>query len=443
MGKKEIKKVLFYTHTPRFFRTTLVGHLFEISQIWPVVLLSEELDDELNKIIQDKTLFPKLQEIIPVRQFTGQKESIFKKNKYLCNLAKELVVKFSADIVISASDMHSLFELYLMRFSKRADALNIVFQAGNVVDSSSLRKSVDLINANLRFPDVLPIFFRLFLAKCRKYFGHFLYYYILPLLVFQKPFFGKASYILRTGNAGMRDADYSVVFSERDKNIFIKDGVPENKVYVLKHPLERKTREFFKKTLLKEEAGEDKKIVTLLLPSEEIGFRNRDFSLISKEERLAERRKIIKLVAQKLDGWQIFIKPHPNVKNFPEIKKIFEGVSGLIRVIDPSDSVDKYVRNSQVVVGLPKANTTVLFSASLVFPEKVIMALDFDKELLGDFYKDFQGIEYIDNENKFISLLEKIFSGEYKKFYEKNKKNLADKEFENVIELIDNLNNKK
>lgn len=431
MPKKEIKKVLFYTHTPRFFRSILIGHLFEIAQGWPTVLLSEELDKELNNRLADKKYFPKLEEIVPIRQFTGPKENIFQKNWKICRQMKEVVLKYKPNIVVAASDMHSLGEMYLMRFAKKAGAKNIVFQAGNAIDSKSLSKSIDLINAYLRFPSFLPLFFRLFFTRCRKYIGHFFYYYILPILAGQKPFFGKSSYILRHGNAGMRDADYSVVFSEREFKIFKEDGVPEKKLLILTPLLKREK---------KQKKEPNQKIATLLLPSEEIGFRKKDESLITKEERLSKRLEIIKLVSEKLTGWKIFIKPHPNVKNFKEIKNLFESISNFIEVTEPSEPSEDYVAKSQVVIGLPKSNTTVLFSTSLAFPEKIIISLDFDKEFLGDFYKDFQGIEYIDDENKFGDLLEVINSGKYQKEEPENKKETSRDEFRSAVELINNIN---
>lgn len=444
MGKEKIKKVFLYTHTPRFFRTTFIGYLYEISQFYPTILLSEEIDKEINEIIKNKKLFPKLEKIIPVRQFTGKNINLFAKNRYLRNLTKDAIERYKPDIVISASDMHSLLELYLMRFAKRINSLKLTIQASNVVDCDSLEKSIDLVNAHLRFPFFLPLFIRLFLVRLRKYTGHFLYYYFLPVLAGEKPFFGKSSYILRKGNSGMRDADYQIVFSKRDYDIFKKDGVPAEKIYILSHPLKRDAGNFFKKTLLKEETvGAHQNAATLLLPAEEIGFRKKHYYLISKENRLKTRIEIIRLSAELLNGWKIFVKPHPDIKNLYEIKRLFESISDSIEVVNPPEPVEKYVKISKVVIGLPKSMTTVLFSTSLIFPEKIILSLDFDEEFLGDFYKDFEGIEHVDSEEKFMEILKLIRNGTYQKIRKNELKQVKSKEFSNAIEMIKYLFQKK
>ena len=88
-GSGKPVKVLFYTFTPRAFRSTLIGHLYEICQAYPTILLAEELDDETARILRDKKLFPYLERIIPVRQFTAS-DSIFSQNRRLSRQLKRL-----------------------------------------------------------------------------------------------------------------------------------------------------------------------------------------------------------------------------------------------------------------------------------------------------------------------------------------------------------------
>jgi len=70
-------KILFYTSHSFLFRSTVIGHLYEISQKYPVILLSEKLDEETEKVIRNKKLFPKLEKIVPVEQYTGKKMNFF------------------------------------------------------------------------------------------------------------------------------------------------------------------------------------------------------------------------------------------------------------------------------------------------------------------------------------------------------------------------------
>ena len=438
--KREIKKVIFYTSIIRSFRTALIGHLYEIAQVYPVILLSEDLDDKLKKILGNKNLFPKLEAIVYVHQFSGPSKNIFKRNYDLYKLAKRIIFEHRPDIVITPGDTYP-FEMYLLRYAKKIGALNISLQPSNIMEGNDYRKSVDLTNSYLRFPRFLPFFVRLFLTKCRKYAGHFLYYWVMPLLVGERPFWGRSSFVLRTGNFGMRDADYQIVFSKIDFDIHIQGGVPVNKLRILAHPLKRGIN-FFKDYLLPKEKDnykEGKNIITLLLPPDWMGFRKKDFSLISEQERLKTRKEIISLTAEILKDWKIFVKPHPALKNFAEIKNIFESISGLVEVVNPKEPIDKYVAISDAIIGMPKANTTALSFASLAYPEKVVAALDFDKELLGDFYKDFEGVEYIENKDKFIQLLELIKNGKFKKQAEVKNTEIKKEEFVNFVDLVNSL----
>lgn len=440
--KTEIKKVLFYTSIPRVFQTTLIGNLYEICQVYPTILLSEELSSETERILQKKELFPKLEKIVPVRSSAEKRNNPFLKNFYLYNLAKKIIKEYQPDVVITASDMYP-FEMYLMRFSKKIKALKLALQPLNVVDSQAIEKWVDLTNSYLRFPSFLPFRLRFFLAKCRKNFGHFFYYWFLPVVVGEKPFFGKSSYILRKGNSGMRDADYQIVFSERDYRIFIKDGVPAEKLYILNHPLSRETKKFFEKAYfnkLKKDKKE-KNIFCLMLPGEiELGFKRSNFSLISGEEREIKWVRIIELISHIFPEWKIYIKPHPDTRNIDKLKEKFELISKNIKVADIQDSADKYVAMGDVIIGLPLSVSTVLFTASLQCSEKPIISLDFHQEILGDYYKDFKGVEYIDNEDKFINVLKLIRGNKYQKEYKWFKeKTTKEKEFSNSIEMINKL----
>ena len=106
--------------------------------------------------------------------------------------------------------------------------------------------------------------------------------------------------------------------------------------------------------------------------------------------------------------------------------------------MDSRDSADKYIETGDIIVGLPLSASTVLFTASLQCPEKPIISLDFHRELLGDYYRDFEGVEYVDSEEDLIKLLEKIRDKKYQK-----KQNLKKEGFLNTVELISDLTSAK
>ena len=117
--------LLFYTSVPRSFRTTLIGHLYKLASVYPVVLLSEDLDQFTEEIVKNKKLFPKLEEIIPIHQHTGEKRSLLAKNKELATIAREVIEKYRPRIVITANDLY-LFEMYLFREAGKIAPLKFV-----------------------------------------------------------------------------------------------------------------------------------------------------------------------------------------------------------------------------------------------------------------------------------------------------------------------------
>lgn len=411
------KKVLFYTGTARNFRTTLIGHLFEISQKYPVILLSEKLDSDTEKVLHNKKFFPKLEKIIPISQSISQfnpNTNHFIKNRKLCKLAKKVIQDYRPNIFIF-SDMP--FELYLERFGRRQKLIQVGFHGAIQLDRQKDRELYVLLNLSLR-SSYLPFWLRFFLAKCKKYFGHFLYYWLLPLSVGHLPFRVKSSFVLKNRPLLGTVIDYYIVHSQHDYDIFIKDEVPAEKLYILSHPLKRtKTRNFFERAFLNQFKQKIKKgkTATIILPGCKDGFRKKDHSLVSKEEREKKWLEIIRLIVKIFPDWKIYIKSHPMEEDITKRKEIFGSFPKNIEVLNPKEPIDKYIELGDVIMALPSGVSTVLYTAFLQCPQKPIMSLDFYHEFLGDGYKNFEGVEYIDNKEKFIELLKLIRDNKYQK----------------------------
>lgn len=409
---KTCLKVLFQSTTPFLFRTTLIGYLYEIAQRHQVVLLAEEIDFDTKQILGDRNLFPGLEKIIFFEPpFYGD---IFRKNYRLRQKSKRVVRDYKPDIVITPEDIWPM-GLYLLRFAKKAGAITVAIQdAFRIAEKKKLFLWSCLTNSYVKMPRFLPFFLRFFLVKIKKYLGHFLYYWILPLTAGEMPFPGKTSFVFWDTSPGLRDADYSAVFSKRDYDLSIKDGVPPEKLFILSHPLEHKsTKRFFEKVYFsKNKRKENTKTLTIMWPDEKIGFKKGNYSLISEEKTQKNRAKIIKLIAKILAGWKIFIKLHPDIKSVSEVKNFLGPVPNNISIIEPSAPADKYIEISNVIVGVPPPSTS-LFTAYKQNPEKIILFLDLNNEFLGDIYKNFDGIEYIDNEEKFINILKLIQDNKY------------------------------
>jgi hypothetical protein len=369
-------------------------------------------------------LFPKIEKIIPVRQYTGGKMGMIKKNRYLKNLAKKIIKEEKPDIVISDNDMCA-FELYLFRYAKRKGAKIICFQAGFLAGKmKEISYALNLVNAYLKAPKLLYFLsFKFFWAKTRKYLGHFLYYWILPLFVGELPFLGKSSVMIWKGNVGLRGADYYLVFSERDYQSVIADGVPAKKLGILPHPLARNTKMFFEKvyfSVARKIKNKKNKVFTIMWTPEEISFKKENFALISKKEMEKNREEIIALIVQILKNWKIYIKPHPDTPNFEEMKKKLKLISKRIEVVNPLEPADKYIEISDVIASFPPGDT-VIFTSLLQHPEKPILSLDLDKEAFGDIFlhESYRGVDYISNKEELVDILKKIAKGSYVKKYNK------------------------
>jgi hypothetical protein len=244
----------------------------------------------------------------------------------------------------------------------------------------------------------------------------------------------------------MRDADYQIVFSKRDYGIYLKDGVPDEKLYILSHPLSRESREFFEKVYfnkLKKYEKNEKSLILLMPTETDLGVDKNNRLIVSREDREKNYLEIVKLINNVIPDWKIYIKPHPDTKNFEKIRENFKLISNNIEVVNPKELIDKYIQIGNVIIGLPLSASTALFTAFLQCPGKPIISLDFFHELLGDTYKNFEGIEYIDTIKDFVSILEKIKNNCYQKIIQIKKRPKEDKEFFSTVEMIEFLFNNK
>lgn len=424
--------ILFYTSIPRSFRTTLIGHLYEISQVYPVVLLTEELDPQLQKIISDRTLFPKLAAVIPVHQYSGPQQGLLKQARYLSRLAKDLISEYQPELVIAANDLYP-FEMHLIRAAKKSGATTLSIQAGMAVESSTIKRWLNAEAAYFLILNFLPFSFRIRLIQSKKLLQHILVYYVLPLLTGNLPFTSNSSFILGTGTAG-KGAHYQAVLSKRDYEIHLKDGVPEEKLLILSHPFLR-NRKLFNLLSPVRRSGKKEKNVAVMVPSDiKVGFRKRDFFPIPMLKRRKEWRELVHLIQQSLPDWKIYLKPHPATKKMTDLERIFIKVPNTT-LLDPEIPAETPMANADLIVGLPLSTSTTLFTASLRWPDTPLISLDTEEEFMGDYYKNFPGIDYVATKNEFEEKLKLIGSGKYKKEVSK----LTHEGFKNSIDLIQSI----
>lgn len=420
MPSQEIK-VLFYTGPGRLFATTGIGDLYEIAQKFSVILISEPLDPDTEKALRDTKLFPGLEKIIPFTQYPTPRRNIFAQNKYVSAFAKEVVGQYKPDVVITENDIYP-FEMYLIRFGKRQGAITIARQLSLKSSGKEAKKYFNLIDAS-ELPSYLPLSLRKVLASIYRWLGHIVIYWLLPLTVRELPFTGRTSYITWNYTVGQR-VDYYAVLTEKDYNLFLKEGIPAKKLYVLPHPLTRETKQLFKRIYFSNIKTKPKTIL-INWPPFSIAFKASDLTLISKYKFSKSRLKIVELLVEHLPGWKITIKPHINAAaEIAAVRAKLISLSPNITIADPTENTNLYLIRSPLVVAPPPVSTA-LFIAKLLDPQKIVLSLNLQHELRGDLYKDHPaGVEYIDSEERFIKTLQLIKKENFKQVskptYEKN-----------------------
>lgn len=449
--KPKINKILFYTGNFNSLRSFPLVHLYEVSQVYPTILLVEKLDPDIEEILNNKKFFPKLEKIVFIQYPYDSLKLIIKNNKPLYKTAETVIQQYKPDVVITTGKNLYPFELYLRKIAKRIGAINICSLGPLLFKAKDGTLEGDLISVHLYFRKLkfLPFYIKLLLIKLRKQIGQFLYFWILPLMVGEIPFRKEPGSALLRKNFS-RCVDYYISFSRQDYNLYLQEGMPAKKLYILPslYSLEfDKVRKFLKRKFIHKKFDKFKgkrKILTFMWPPLEIGIKRGNFALISKEEMQKTRIKILTLITEILKGWKIFIKPHPGIKpDLSEAKKTHESVFTNIEILDPSESAEAHIEISDVIIGASTASTTI-YTASVMCPEKPILALDLQNEFLGDFCKNLKGVECINNEEKLINALKLIRDNKYRKQYIKQKKEkLGEKEFSNTVGLLEYLFNKK
>lgn len=411
-------RILFYTDIPRAFRSTLIGYLYELTRTYPVTLLSEELDDETSKFLSNKKLFPGLSRVIPVSQFG--KRSSFLSYRKLARLAKRIIQEEQPSLVF-ATGVYP-FETFLRRYAKRAGATTIS-AIGPIYGQTLQRRRFHLLLNAQRLPFFVPLSLRLLLVRAKKYFAHIIFYWILPLSLFELPFFRHPSFSLTSSYARYKyGADYYLAFLEQDYRALIKIGVPKDKLLLVAHPLCGVSRDFFDDSYFaraKVQANSSTPVALVLWPDAYVGFKRETYHPIAYRDILHTNLDIVKTLARNLPDWDIFIKPHPTMNHTHSLKRLLGDVAR-VTVLDPSAPLDSYIQRASLVVGVPPVSTS-LFTARLQYPHLPLLSLDFTHELLGDSFARFDGITYIDAKKDFVDTLYAIRKGMYRKHFTNKK----------------------
>lgn len=419
--KSQLPRILLYSSPPWLFRTTYIGYLYELTQVFPIIFLSEKLDIQSENIIKNKKIFPKLETIIPVNQY-NENISLFAKHLKYSRFAKKLIEKFHPEVVI-ADSLSGPLEKYLFRYGHKSGAHTVAFQAGVQVT----KLSDDLLWSSLQSDN------KRIHQTFIKHFRELIDYWLFPLLMGTYPFFNKHLTQWEIGPA-RQEVESIVVFSDFEASLERERGRTEKEIKILPHPLTRETKKIFDLAFPSKKINSAKLSMTIMIDGNIIGHERNDLSPIPAEQYLRSRTLVLEYLSDNFPSYQIIIKPHPLIKNIEELKQLYKIKRSNVRFVDQREPADSFIQRSNIIVGFPPPSTT-LYTTMLRYPNKIILYLDLHHELLGDAYRRYPDIEYIDSWNKFQTIVSKVKNKTYKKI----SSSVHKYKFKNAVEIINDL----
>lgn len=436
------ERVLFYTSVPRLFRTTYIGHLYDLAQKYKVILVSEKLDSLSEEAVRDKRLFPNIEKIVSVNQYSSKRKELWESHRYFSHLAKKIITENKPDFVIADSMINS-FEKYLFRYGKLSGACTVIFQAAfqppsieDYIKRQILlwRDSGNNSQKNIKIREL-----KIRLVKLKEHFAEVLDYWIYPILVGTYPFYHKSLFRYSVGPE-IKDIDFIVVFSEQEAELERKIGRPEKAIKILPHPLQRNAKKIFEKVYgiskIKGKIKKENDAVTIMIDVDTFGHRKEDLSLISEDSYLKNRLSVINLLIKMLPSWRIFIKPHPMSSdayiNF--INKYYAKNSKRLSIVNPKEPADKYIERSNIIIGFPPPSTTLF--TSMLLSNKLVVYIDLFHELMGDAFDGYKNIKYADSYTTLKKIITRSLNPEGRFITPTNREKLSVKTAADIINEI-------
>jgi hypothetical protein len=412
-------RILFFTHSARAFTSSLIGHLYEVSQEHPVILLTESLPDAYVSHLQNKDLFPMLEQVHIVDCLGFTVKALVRENSRWLRLARQSLDAFSPSVVIGENDMSSLFDMYLMREAKRRGVKSLTIQSMGEISEFKIRRFFELrrICPDGKRPAAPIALWRKGTHRTRKALGHFLVHYLLPWFAGHAALRGPSSYVLRTGAPGMRDTGLHLVQSAPQHKVFIRSRVPSAKLAILRHPAERVPLEaFFPPGAARPGITDDgQKKILVLMATSEFGFERETLEVISSHDRRQLRLAITEEISRCLPDWQLIIKPHPDFGSIQAAQDYLGPLPANATLVPPGEPVEPLLLLCDAVLDLPPPNTSTLVTASSALPGKPVIAADLDHDILGDQFREWPEIEYVDEMQGLTRLLARVGASSYQR----------------------------
>lgn len=441
MVKKNNKEpvVLIYSSASRLFRTTYIGYVYEIAQKYNTILISEKLDAESKQALAKKKIFPKLKKIIPSSQYSQKDNTLYGYNRKYSAVAKAIIKNNKPTVVIIDSIINP-FERYLARYAKEDGAKILSLQAGfqSLPFSEETKRNELLLRDQKSSSKHMLIISKINrnMFKLNKHITQITEYWILPLIFRTYPFLYKKLFNLNQFS-WVREFDFTTFFSQREADAEEKLGRPKKQILTLQHPLKRKKTHQIMNDIYKYHTVNKENAITIMVDVNTYGHTKKDLSLIPQERYMSGRMEVVKqIVLDSEHNTDIYIKPHP--VSSPEflqyLHKNLQPISPRIKIVNPHESADIYIKKSKIIIGFPPPSTTLYISS--FDKSKIVLFVDMFHELLGEVYKSYPGIVYIDKLNQLTKALKKT---NRRKILEINlNENLSDREVDaaDIIKAI-------
>jgi len=396
----------------------LIGYLHQVCLHWRVVLLTEELDEETERLLADPTLFPGIVGRIRINQYDGAGEGLMARNRRMSRLAREIVDTWRPSVVFASGG--DLFEHYLRRYAKQAcGAINI--SCSGVSLMRHMRDSILLYNlhsAETRFPAWLPRSVRRAFARAWRQIAQFVYYVVVPLTAGQRPFLG-VNGIYQIDETRFGNMDIAIVFTRDNQEMLMRDGAPTGRVLVVPYPIKPGAADPIWRALSIYPSTSrywPKVLTSFFLIQRNFAFRRDNYTLIPDNPLYASRVSVIKALLAMLPGWEIRIKPHPMSAASPiyeDIRRTITALSNRIVWVPPDDPADRHIAASGAVVCFPPASTTI-FSAITQRPGIPALMVDINRELMGDGCLGLHGVVTIDSLRELNDRLATLAAGTWR-----------------------------
>jgi hypothetical protein len=408
--------VLFYTSSRRIFRSILIGHLYQVCQSRKVVLLTEELDSEIDRLLLNRSLFPGLIEQVKIGQFECDGEGLVARQKRMSNLAFYLIESWKPSVVYVPGV--NLFEHYLRRYAKQemnALTIDCIGWLG-VRSAREIPLLLDLTTAETQFPAWLPRVLRLALARSRRLLSQLVFYVLTPMMAGKAPFWG-VNGIYRLDYTKLLNADVSIVFTRANEAMLVSEGALADKITVLPHPMKTWLPQELRKSQgirIPNVQKRGAKIITCFLDIEIHGAFARDtLEPISDKSLYASRIEIIKTIKLIMTDWEIRIKPHPmsgGGQNYKNVQHEISQISDDVTWVSPDEPAENHILSSMAIIGFPPASAA-LYSATIMRSGIPIIMVDVKRELRGDGFVGVDGIVTVSSLRDFKEQIENIANG--------------------------------